>query len=229
MKPKNLIFVFCGVLFFSSCVSTEGFTKAALNTLKPTMMGTPMQNTDYLQLGAAAIPVQDEQVSTRRTKTFFVPAIFLWAGGESTQTEINNQYFINLFSEVMYHKDKIYNLRDKLDGRILEINLTKVPNLYEYHSRWFGYFLVYVYGGGAQKRFCSGSPLLAASYVLKDKDGITLEMGTVATERKNEMYSNGTKSGTAFAEQYFHNLDNEFYDQSSDLLEQIFKKSGLLE
>jgi hypothetical protein len=223
MKIKYLAFVFCGSFIFSSCVSTKDFTSAALEKVKPMMMSTPMKNADYLKLDTLGTPIQKEQVTTKRTKAYFVPLILFWSGGETTQTEINNQYFINLFSEALYDRDKFYDLKEKLDGRILEITLTKLPNLYEYQSRWYFYFAITAYGGGTLQRFYSAIPNLEAMYVIKKPDGTELKSGKVSVENKNIMYG-GSGSENGLAKRYFQNLENEFYNQSSNLLEQIIKK-----
>lgn len=184
------------------------------------MSGTVVQNTDYLKLSAEDIAIQNELVTTKRMKTYFVPAIFFWAGGESTQTDVNNQYFINLFSEVLRQKDDVYNLKSTLDDRTLEIRLIKVPNIYQYKSNWYFFFALYVYGYGAKEAFSNINSILEVSYTIKDQSGEELKSGQFAMDHKYVM--NGIQSGSSLAGRYFQNLENELYNQSSELIGLIF-------
>lgn len=223
MRKAIWLLIFPLGVFLFSCTSTQRVSEMAYKSMAPILSGETYPNSDYLKLysKAAPAPAGRALVNTKRLKSTFLPLLLFWMGGESLQTEVDNSYFINLFGEALQQKDKSYNLKHLLKGRSLEITLEKLPSLYRFDSNWYFFFLFFVYGFGEQQVMYSARPELQVSYSILEAGGCELKNGRISVERENMIYNKRPTSVESFAEMYFKALENEFYNQSSNLLEQI--------
>ncbi len=223
MRKATWLLIFPLSVLLFSCTSTQGVSQRAYKSMAPILSGGAYPNSDYLKLysKAAPAPAGRAPVNTKRLNSTFLPLLLFWMGGERLQTEIDNSYFINLFSEALRQKDKSYNLKQLLEGRSLEITLEKLPNLYRFDSSWYFFFLFFVYGFGEQQVMYSVRPELQLSYSILEAGGRELRNGRISVKHENMIYNKSLTSTESFTEMYFKALENEFYNQSSNLLEQI--------
>ena len=146
MKSFNLkiLVFFLTVVALNGCVSTSKMTKVIRDRM-PNVAQPTYDYSSFVTVKSDSLIHTDSLVTVKKEKSYFIPAVFLWAWNHQLACELSSNYMLNIFRKVLADKLKEYNMEKFIGNNKLEINIKKVPNRFKYTNNGSVLFLVFAY------------------------------------------------------------------------------------
>lgn len=225
MKHKNSLLQFpilCCIIL-SSCISTKKVDSIVVEKLGASIVEKTIPSTPRIKLVTDSLFTPEYISNTTKVKSYFIPAIFYWGVNHTLETEINNRFYINIFQSVLNHKQEVYQLDKLLDDRQLEIHLKELPNEFFYTYQTTYFFYLFGYFSYLNENIYTQEQKTVLTYLLKSDDGEVLKTATLVSNG-NYMFSSPLLSSSRFITNHVINLENLYYSQCGELIEQIIKE-----
>ena len=141
MKCQILAFFIIATLL-TGCVNTKKITSVVQPKFQYSESNSQNDSIvfNYAGLGVNASPV----VSTR-VKLQLIPALVYWQWNNTIKCEIDPKLVGQLFQESVLNYADDLKLREKLQGRTLEITVEKIPNNFAYTYKGFTIIVMVAY------------------------------------------------------------------------------------
>lgn len=221
-SPKQFVFIFILVLFFSGCMSTKQLTEIVKSKIESGMPETKFHNTSNLTLKMDSLAASDSLVNVKKDKSFFIPAIVFWVWKNSMSCEIRSQYFANVFAGILQEKTVEFQLQKHLGDKRLEISLEKVPSRFVYSNSGNVFYGLVFYTYNFSETVYPDGQTLSMSYRII-KDDIELKNGKYSYNFESP-YRNFKVSSSQFVKIYLEQLQLDFENKSSDFIERIIEE-----
>ncbi|HEY6913305.1 MAG TPA: hypothetical protein VI413_01425, partial [Paludibacter sp.] len=127
-------------LFLTACISTGDFSNIVKSKLGVYVQMTESKQADNVIIKTDKLHFIDSAVVVRKQKSYFIPAIIYWQKVNTLSCDINNRYFVNMFTDVFKEAVSEFQLKKHLGSRRLEISLETVPSNFVYSDRFYGVF-----------------------------------------------------------------------------------------
>ena len=204
----NLKLFIASSIILTSCLTAKKVDKQVAKQYGEISQPKKKQANDNIFVTSSLI-TSDSKISTSETKTSHVLPLIIYNQWNYTNTcKINPQIPINNFiSTVQTTSNK--NLRDKISGQKLELNVDKIPNVFAIDDKAHLIFFGYAFGWD-NVSIMSDKVDMVVTYKLS-KDGSETKKGTITIpyiydKQKLGMFKNWKKATTEFLEQYDLNI-----------------------
>ncbi len=221
-SPKQFVFIFILVLFFSGCMSTKQLTEIIKSKIESRMPETKFYNTNNLTLKMDSLVESDSLVNVKKDNSFFIPAIVFWVWKNSMSCEIRSQYFANVFAGILQEKAVEFQLQKHLGDKRLEISLEKVPSRFVYSNSGNVIYGLVFYTYNFSETVYPDEQTLSMSYRIT-KDDIELKKEKYSYNFESP-YKNFKVSSYQFVEMYLEQLQLDFENKSSEFIERIIEE-----
>jgi len=138
-KIHNLLLI-GATLFLTACMSTHELSNVVKSKLGVYVQMPEKKQVDNVVIKTDKLHFFDSAVVIHKQKSYFIPAIVYWQKVNTLSCDINNRYFVNMFSDVFNDAVSEFQLKKYLGSRRLEINLESVPSNFIYNDKFYGVF-----------------------------------------------------------------------------------------
>lgn len=216
-KIHNLLLI-GATLFLTACMSTHDFSNTVKSKLG-TYVGMPEKKQgDNVVIITDKLHFIDSAVVVRKQKSYFIPAIIYWQKVNVLGCDINNRYFVNLFSDVFKDAVSEFQIKKYLGSRRLEINLESVPSSFIYSDKFYGVFTLICFSLYSENIRPAESQI-KITYRIFDGDQV------VKTGRYTNVVAKPVKNNfsprSEFIEYYLNDLKSNFEYHSEKAILQI--------
>jgi hypothetical protein len=217
-KIVRFLFI-ASALFLSACISVSDFKNTVMTKLGDDVFIERKLDTGNVVIKTEKRHFLDSAVVVDKQASYFIPAIVFWGKENTLGCNINNRYFVNLFSDVFRSTADELLLRKNLVSRRLEIDMETVPSNFVYTDKFFLMFVFVAYSYSYTEAIYPVEQKIKISYRILDGDKEVKSgqyTGIVA-----QPMNNGLKSHGKFVGDYLDKLKSNFEQQSEKAILQI--------
>ena len=145
-RLNQFLVLFVFVASFTSCLTPKKLDKW-MDRHYGTLPQSSKKKPDYMEI-KTSIPSMGDAISVSTKKTSNVlPLVFYWQMDYKNTCTLNPQIPISTFTSTAYQYANSKGLKQKLNGRRIELSIDTIPNVFaindEAHMIWF---VLYAYG-----------------------------------------------------------------------------------
>jgi hypothetical protein len=163
----------------------------------------------------------DTLSKVKKLSSYFVPAVFFWAWDRTYKCEVNNEYFVNVFSTLFKQKAEEFKLQKFLGDKKLEISLDAVPSTFIYTNNGTVLFVVVAYSYNFSEYVYSKDQEFKMSYKIKDGDNVV--RADTFSFKLEDRYANVRYTTYDLVYKYMDVLKWNFSNKSSEFIERIIE------
>ncbi|MBN2766938.1 MAG: hypothetical protein JXR27_11245 [Paludibacteraceae bacterium] len=222
MKSFNLkiLVFFLTVVALNGCVSTSKMTKVIRDRM-PSVAQPTYDYSSFVTVNSDSLIHTDSLVTVKKEKSYFIPAVFLWAWNHRLACELNSDYMLNIFRKVLADKLKEYNMEKFIGNNKLEINIKKVPNRFKYTNNGSVMFLVFAYSYHFQEVVYRENESFELTYVFTDDNGN--QRGDSISYTFPVEYKTAGLSGYSYVQDYMVGLKYDFEMKTAEFVDRIIE------
>lgn len=222
MKSLNLKIIAFLVIFVAlgGCVSTSKMT-GIIRDRMPNVAQPTYDYSSFVTVKADSLIHTDSLVTVKKEKSYFIPAVFLWAWNQQLDCELSSDYMLNIFRKVLADKLKEYDMEKFIGDNKLEISILKVPNRFKYINSGSVLFLVFAYSYHYQEVVFRENESFVLTYTFTDDLGN--KRGDSISYTFPEKYKNSGLSGYNYVEDYMMGLKYDFETKSAEFVDRIIE------
>ena len=218
---KFVIFILVSAFLFSSCLSQKKMTELVQSKVEKEIVSNHHLENEFIVLNTDSLKKSDNYVVVKNGKSYFIPAILVWAWNKKIDCEISGQYFSSLFAALLIDKVKEFNLEKHLGNKKMEISLIQVPSNFVYsNSGYFIYALVF-YSYGFGETIQPNNQQFVFKYRITE-NGEELKTDRFVFKFENQI-QNTRFSTNKFVEKYIDQLSADFEIKSNEFIEKIIE------
>ena len=222
MKSLNLkiLALFFAVVSLSGCISTTKMADVIRDRM-PIVKQSDYDFSSFVTIKTDSLAKTDSLVTVKKEKSYFIPAVFLWAWHYQFACELSSDYMLDIFRKVLADKLREYNMEKFIGNNKLEINIKKVPNRFKYSNNGSVLFLVFAYSYHFQEVVSRENERFVLTYTFTDDLGNT--RGDSISYTFPEQYKSSGLSGYYYVEDYMVGLKYDFEKKSAEFIDRIFE------
>jgi hypothetical protein len=216
---RNFILSISIALLLTGCLTTHGLDKMVEHKIASQLMKTNLLDTTHLVLKTDKLLLTEAPSKSQVLNSFFIPALLYWGWENTLICELNNHYYINLFSQALNRKKTDNKWNEILKNKKLEITLDSVPNQFIYSSKGMVLFLFSDCSYNFSKGLFPADQLFKISYRLLDKNEVVKQGSFWTKYTRPEHPTNQTDKH--FVEKFLDIQKDFFTTESANLIQQI--------
>lgn len=218
---RNLLCIVCSVLLFTSCLTQKKLSELVQSKVGSEVASNHKVESEFIVLATDSLNISEKSAVVKKGKSYFIPAILVWAWSQKLNCEISGQYFCSLFASILNEKSKEFNLDKHLGNKKLEISLIQVPSMFSYSNNgYFVYGLVfYSYGFGELIQPDHQNTIF--QYRITE-NGTELKSDRFEFKFVNQL-QNTKFSTNKFIEKYIDELSDDFEIKSNEFIDKIIE------
>lgn len=222
MRPLITIFISLFLIIaLSGCFSVEkynNFIKEKTGIIKA--QSAPDSN-DYLTVKSDAMMDADSSLHSKKVKNSFIPAILYWQWNYSIESNLGHNVPVNVIRPAIFNYAESISLKDKLNGKHLEISIKKVPSSFTYTQKGMALIFIIGYSVQGQEVIYPSNDELVVSYRILN-NGSETKRGTITVRETGQPVSNRKlKSAKKFTWAYIDDYYGDIQGMSKSVLNQI--------
>jgi len=208
------------MFILNCCISTKrynGFITQKITTAP--VAGLPDEK-GYISFVSDKLIATDTPVKTTKLKSIFIPALFYWEWESTMRCEINPLSQVAKVNRwLLYYADST-GLREKLDGRTLEISFEKIPDSFIYSNRGSTIFMIVAYEYSGGEAIFPLDQHLKVTYRIMN-GGSEVQNGTIDVANDLKPVTNFVKSTRKFTWNYLDQYDSDLKLLSKKLIDSL--------
>lgn len=205
------------ITLLTSCIGTKKFT----GFVKPKFQDTKTSLTnDNFIFDWTGLESKVNLVMSTKVKSQFIPAIFYWQWNNSIKCEINPIIVGQYFQESFLQYADTLKVKEKLQGRKLELKLEKIPNSFIYTHKGNSIIFIVAYTVKDLEAIFPQKQDLVVSYKLT-QNGLTIKEGKLNTTNKDQPLKNVWKSTKKFTWLYIDQFKQNTKIMTKEIVEKL--------
>jgi len=204
--------------FLTACMSTHDFSNVVKSKLGVYVHMPEKNQVDNVVIITDKLHFDDSAVVVRKQKSYFIPAIVYWQKVNTLSCDINNRYFVNMFSDVFKDAVSEFHMKKYLGFRRLEVSIESVPSSFIYSDKFYGVFALICFSLYSENIRPAESQI-KVTYRILDGDKV------VKTGRYTNVVAKPMKNNfsphSEFIEYYLNDLKSNFEYHSEKAVLQI--------
>lgn len=205
---KSLIVILIPIFLFTGCLSKKNLSELVQSKVETEIISNHKFENKLIVLNTDSLKKSDNYVVVKNGKSYFIPAILVWAWNKKFNCEISSEYFSSLFASILTEKAKEFNLEKHLGNKKMEISLIQVPSKFIYSNNgYFVYGLVF-YSYGFGETLQPNNQQFILKYRITE-NGEELKTDRYIFKFENQI-SNSKFSTNKFIEKYIDQLSADF-------------------
>jgi len=222
MKSLNLkiLALFFAVVSLSGCISTTKMADVIRDRM-PIVKQSDYDFSSFVTIKTDSLAKTDSLVTVKKEKSYFIPAVFLWAWHYQFACELSSDYMLDIFRKVLADKLREYNMEKFIGNNKLEINIGKVPNRFKYSNIGTVLFWVLSYTPSFEEVLYRENESFNISYTFTDDLGNT--RGDSLTYTFPKQYKSSDVTGYYYVEDYMMSLKYDFEMKSVEFIDRIIE------
>lgn len=214
---------------FSSCLSARKMDKWIDKHYKETAAGAGKKS-DYISIKEESKPASLRLSTTTRGKKKLIPALFYWHWDYSTVSTLHSSVFVNSLNAGMVPYANSKGMRQKLDGKKLELSIVKAPASFELTEKGNLIYLIFYYIGWEHIYIEPRKEDLVVAYRIL-KDGLEVKRGELEIPNRDQsislkMFQSPRKMTWRYLDQYGNNVKNMSKELVDRLIVEVQQQDG---
>lgn len=216
---NRLIYIGVITVCLSSCMSTKKYSAFVDEKVKTENL--EHEPKDWLVVN---LPAAEEKGNTfKQVKYSFVPAVLYWGWNSTIECEIDPYTAGKYIKYGIFQSADSLDLRSKLKGRQLVIDLKQVPGNFLYENKGNAIILVVAYTTSAVEAISPYPVNLNVEYQLKE-NGEIVAKGSGVVQNEAQPVRNIWKSSKKFTWMYLDEYKKESNRMGTELVKDIIKQ-----
>ena len=153
-------------------------------------------------------------------ESLFIPAIVYWEWNSTIECEIDPNTVSNYIKTAIYYAADRLDLKKKLKGKQLTVNLQKIPGRFLYENKGNTIILVVAYFASGVEEILPDQIDLIAEYEISE-NGKTLAKGKKVVKNSEKPLGNIWSSTKKFTWNYLDLFKNEMDKMGAELIDDI--------
>lgn len=153
VKHFTNIVVWSLLVLCTSCVSTKKIEQIINNKIPKDTTKIELISTGYIELKADSLLSANNDVKVKKKTSYLIPLVVYWSWKRTSECEISNRYFINLFNETLNKKIQEFPHKNYFVNKKLIIELISIPSKFYYSNKGTYIFIPYISGLGMYYTF----------------------------------------------------------------------------
>lgn len=205
------------ITLLTSCIGTKKFT----GFVEPKFQDTKTSLTnDNFTFDWTGLESKVNLVMSTKVKSQFIPAIIYWQWNNSIKCEINPIIVGQYFQESFLQYADTLKVKEKLQGRKLELKLEKIPNSFIYTHKGNSIIFIVAYTVKDLEAIFPQKQDLVVSYKLT-QNGLTIKEGKLNTSNKDQPLKNVWKSTKKFTWLYIDQFKQNTKIMTKEIVEKL--------
>ncbi|MBD1396353.1 hypothetical protein H9Q13_04190 [Pontibacter sp. JH31] len=216
---KRLFYLLCLGVSLTSCVGTKKYATYVDGKLKTVAQTTEQQ--DWLLVQAPASAPQSSNFI--QLESSFIPAIVYWGWNSTIACEVNPHATAEFVKRGIYQAAQNLDVKQRLGGRQLVIELEKVPGQFRYENKGSTIFLVFAHVTTGEELITPRPTDLLVRYKLIE-NGEVIASGQSVNSNQEQPLRNMWKSTKKFTWMHLELLEREAVRMGAESLIDIVKQ-----
>lgn len=205
------------IILFTSCISTKKFASFVDPKFQETK--TILVN-DNFTFDLTGLENKTNSITSTKVKSQFIPAILYWQWNNTIKCEVNPVIVGQAFQENFLQFADSLKIKEKLQGRKLEIKLESIPNSFVYTHKGNSVILIFAYTFSELEAIYPHELDLIVSYKLT-QNGSKVGEGKLTSSNKDQPISNEWKSTKKFTWLYIDQFKLNTKLMTKDIVEKL--------
>jgi len=218
---RNLLFILCSVFLFTGCLTQKKLTELVQSKVENEVVSNHKVENEFIVLNTDSLNKPEKSVIVKKGKSYFIPAILVWAWSQKLNCEISGQYFSSVFAGILTEKSKEFNLDKHLGNKKLEISLVQVPSGFIYSNNGYFVYALVFYSYGFGELIQQDHQKFVFRYRITE-NGTELKSDRFEFVFANQL-QNTKFSTTKFVEKYIDQLSSDFEIKSNEFIDRIIE------
>jgi hypothetical protein len=178
-------FLFGAVLILSgSCLGPKKIDKWVDQKYAGTLPVQPKKANDYLSIKSTLVSTDDNLSNTTKKTSKVLPLIFYWQFDYKNTCTLNPQIPISNFTKTAIPYANRKGLKQKLNGRTIELSIDKLPNMFAINDRGHVIWFIYAFGWDVLTIFPENNEMLVSYRVLDNGQEVRKGIISIADSLK---------------------------------------------
>ena len=213
---KLICLIIIGVLLESCMITSERYSKFV--DQKTMIESEEFINRDWLLINT---PEFDQKGNhCEQIKSLFVPAIVYWEWNSTIECEIDPNKVSNYIKKAIHHTSNRLDLKNKLNGKQLTINLQEIPGRFLYENKGNAVILIFAYFMTGVEDIFPDQIDLVAEYEISE-NGKILTKGKKVVKNLEQPLGNIWSSTKKFAWNYLDIFKDKIDQMAEELIKDI--------
>jgi hypothetical protein len=170
MKKQHLLLLAAIAFTFSGCLGPAMINKWVSNHYNESYNTPAKIKADYLTITSNLVTADLKASTTKKQVKNFLPLVFYWQYDYMNTCTLNPKIPVNTFRSTVQSYANSKGLKQKLNGRKIEISIDQIPNVFVLNDRGHIIWVVYVFGWDVLT-FRPQNAELVVSYKITNENG----------------------------------------------------------
>ncbi|MGA9639021.1 hypothetical protein [Flavobacterium sp.] len=214
---KQTILSILTITLLTSCIGTKKFT----GFVEPKFQDKQLISTnENIIFDLTGLENTSASITSTKVKSQFIPAILYWQWNNTIKCEVNPTIVGQSFQENFLRYSDTLKVKEKLQGRKLEMKIEKIPNSFVYTHKGNSVILIIAYTVSDLEAIFPQEQDLVVSYKITE-NGSTIKEGKLTTSNKDQPIKNVWKSTKKFTWLYVDQFKQNTKIMTKEIVEKL--------
>jgi hypothetical protein len=133
-------------LFLTGCLGPKKIDKWVGKKYSAGLPAQPKNTNEYLSIKSTVVSNDNNLSTTTKKTSHLLPLIFYWQYDYKNTCTLNPQIPVSNFTRTVIPYANRKGLKQKLNGRTIELSVDKVPNMFVINDKGHIIWLIYAFG-----------------------------------------------------------------------------------
>ena len=214
---KQTILSILTITLLTSCIGTKKFT----GFVEPKFQDKQLISTnENIIFDLTGLENTNATITSTKVKSQFIPAILYWQWNNTIKCEVNPTIVGQSFQENFLRYSDTLKVKEKLQGRKLELKIEKIPNSFVYTHKGNSVILIIAYTVSDLEAIFPQEQDLVVSYKITE-NGSTIKEGKLTSSNKDQPIKNVWKSTKKFTWLYVDQFKQNTKIMTKEIVEKL--------
>jgi hypothetical protein len=214
---KQTILSILTITLLTSCIGTKKFT----GFVEPKFQDKQLISTnENIIFDLTGLENTSASITSTKVKSQFIPAILYWQWNNTIKCEVNPTIVGQSFQENFLRYSDTLKVKEKLQGRKLEMKIEKIPNSFVYTHKGNSIILIIAYTVSDLEAIFPQEQDLVVSYKITE-NGSTIKDGKLTVSNKDQPIKNVWKSTKKFTWLYVDQFKQNTKIMTKEIVEKL--------
>ncbi len=214
---KQTILSILTIALLTSCIGTKRFN----GFVEPKFQDKQLISTnENIIFDLTGLENTSASITSTKVKSQFIPAILYWQWNNTIKCEVNPTIVGQSFQENFLRYSDTLKVKEKLQGRKLEMKIEKIPNSFVYTHKGNSVILIIAYTVSDLEAIFPQEQDLVVSYKITE-NGLTIKEGKLIKSNKDQPIKNVWKSTKKFTWLYVDQFKQNTKIMTKEIVEKL--------
>ena len=216
---KCLLLNFIIIFLLAGCMGTKKYSRFVNQELSSNSNHNKDSSNIFI-FKTDSLPKHDSNVTSKKIKSLFIPAILYWQWENTICCEFNSSVPTNILTSTITSYSDSIKLGDRLNGQKIELSIDRIPSTFIYTYKGYTIIFLVAYMIREIEAIYPQEEILKVRYRIMDGNK-ELKNGTIAINNKDKPIKNVWKSTKKFTWYYIDRYNYNIKCLSKELIDRL--------